>query len=116
MEASQQIVRYFRQCKKSVQIRSFFWFAFPCIWTEYRKIRTRKNSVFRHFSCSEDTRLIYLKNPLTGFLSAKSLRNKITDVREILHNLCPGYLALDETLFSITKLELPVIEISMRKV
>ena len=59
---------------------------------------------------------MYLKNPLTGFLSAKSLRNKITDVREILHNLCPGYLALGETLFSITKLELPVIEISMRKV
>ena len=38
---------------KSVQIRSFFWSAFFCIRTEYRKIRTRKNSVFTHFSRSE---------------------------------------------------------------
>ena len=36
---------------KSVQIRSFFWFAFSRIWTDSRiqtecgKIRTRKNSV-----------------------------------------------------------------------
>ena len=39
-------------CVKSVQIRSFFWSVFCCILTEYRKIRTRKNSVFGHFSCS----------------------------------------------------------------
>ena len=32
-------------CVKSVQIRSFFW-------SEYRKIRSRKNSVFAHFSRS----------------------------------------------------------------
>ena len=32
-------------CVKSVQIRSFFW-------SEYRKIRTRKNSVSGHFSRS----------------------------------------------------------------
>ena len=48
---------------ESVQIRSFFWSVFSCIWTEiygvnlriqseYRKIRTRKNSVFGHFSRS----------------------------------------------------------------
>ena len=37
-------------CVKSVQMRSFFWSAFSCIWTEYRKIRTIKNSVFGHFS------------------------------------------------------------------
>ena len=30
---------------KSVLIRNFFW-------SEFRKIRTRKNSVFGHFSCS----------------------------------------------------------------
>ena len=41
------------RCVKSVQIRSFFWFVFSCIWTEYRKIRTRKNSVFGHFSSSD---------------------------------------------------------------
>ena len=52
-------------CVKSVQIRSFFWSWFSRNWTEYgygemrsispysvrmRKIRTRKNSVFRHFT------------------------------------------------------------------
>ena len=35
---------------KNVQMRGFFWSVFSCIWTEYRKIRTRKNSVFGHFS------------------------------------------------------------------
>ena len=38
-------------CMKSVQIRSFFWSVFSCIRTEHREIRTRKNSVFGHFSC-----------------------------------------------------------------
>ena len=50
---------------KSVQIRSFCWSVFSCIWTEYGeilrisriqskfgKIQTRKNSVFEHFSRS----------------------------------------------------------------
>ena len=36
-------------CVKTIQIRRFFWSVFSCIWTEYRKIRTRKNSVFGHF-------------------------------------------------------------------
>ena len=36
-------------CVKSVQIQSFFWSVFSCIQSDYRKIRTRKNSVFRHF-------------------------------------------------------------------
>ena len=47
-------------CVKSVQMRSYFWSAFCCIRTEYGeilseygKIRTRNNSVFGHFSCSE---------------------------------------------------------------
>ena len=51
---------------KSVQIRSYFWFMFSCIWSEYgdlraslhiqseyRKVRTRNNSVFGHFSRSD---------------------------------------------------------------
>ena len=38
---------------KSVQIRIFFWSVFSCTRTEYRKIRTRKNSVFGHFSRSD---------------------------------------------------------------
>ena len=37
-------------CVKSVQIRSYFWSVFSCIQSEYRKIRTRNNSVFGHFS------------------------------------------------------------------
>ena len=37
---------------KSVQIRSFFWAVFSCIRTEYKKIQTRKISVFRYFSRS----------------------------------------------------------------
>ena len=36
-------------CMKSVQIRIYFWSLFFCIRTEYRKIRTRNNSVFGHF-------------------------------------------------------------------
>ena len=37
---------------KSVQIQSFSWSLFPCIQSKYRKIRTRKNFVFGHFSRS----------------------------------------------------------------
>ena len=50
------------QCVKSAQIRSFFWSVFSLIRTEYGKIlciqcecgkiRTRKSSVFGHFSRS----------------------------------------------------------------
>ena len=39
------IIQVNSHCVKSVQIRSFFW-------SEYRKIRTRKNFVFGHFSRS----------------------------------------------------------------
>ena len=43
------VIQGFREnhCVKSVQIRSFFWSVFSCI-------RTRKDSVFGHFSRSED--------------------------------------------------------------
>ena len=48
---------------KSVQIRSFFWSVFSCIRTEYRKILTRKNSVFGHLSRSVCmSRLLYRYN------------------------------------------------------
>ena len=40
-------------CVKNVQIQSFFWSVFSRIPSEYRKIWTRKNSVFRHFWHSE---------------------------------------------------------------
>ena len=38
---------------KSVQIQSYFWSVFFRIQSEYRKIRTRNNSVFGHFSRSD---------------------------------------------------------------
>ena len=41
-------------CIKSAQSRSFFWSVFSCIHSEYRKIRTRKSSVFGQFSRSGD--------------------------------------------------------------
>ena len=44
---------YDSHCVKSVQIRSFFWSVFSCIRIEHRKVRTRKNSVFGHFSSNE---------------------------------------------------------------
>ena len=44
-----------KQCVKSVQVWSFFWSIFSCIQSGYRKIRTRENPVFGHFSCSEKT-------------------------------------------------------------
>ena len=48
---------------KSVQIRTYFWSIFSCIWTEYRKIRTRNNTIFGHFSRSG-----YLNNYFLNFL------------------------------------------------
>ena len=71
-------------CVKSVQIRSYFWPVFSCIrieygvnlriQSEYRKIRTRNNSVFTQFSRSVShfniLRLIYSrvsKNFRTNF-------------------------------------------------
>ena len=40
-------------CVKSVQIRSYLWSVFSCIQSKYRKIRTRNNSAFGHFSHSD---------------------------------------------------------------
>ena len=50
-------------CVESVQIRSYFWSVFSCIWTEYgdllriqskyRKIWTRKKIIFGHVSSSD---------------------------------------------------------------
>ena len=41
------------RCLKSVQIRSFFWSVFSYIQSKYRKMRTRKYSVFGYFSLSD---------------------------------------------------------------
>ena len=42
--------QFLMHCMKIVQIRSFFWSVFSCIYSEYRKTRTRKNPVFGHFT------------------------------------------------------------------
>ena len=44
---------FFIHCVKCVQIRSYFWSVFFCVRTEYRKIRTRNNSVFGLISRSD---------------------------------------------------------------
>ena len=51
-------VIWYMHCMKSVSIQSFSWSVFSCIQSEYRKIQTRKNSVFGHFSRSDDVRLL----------------------------------------------------------
>ena len=52
LSVNPMVIPYYLHCVKSVQIRSFFWSVFSYIRTEGRKIRTRKNSVFGHFSHS----------------------------------------------------------------
>ena len=51
-----------KHCVRSVQIRSFFWSVFYHIRTiqsEGGKIRTRKSSVFGHFSLSKSPQLLH---------------------------------------------------------
>ena len=47
-------------CVKNVQMRSFFCSVFCRFRTEDVKIRTRKNSVFGHFSQSDNLRKNFL--------------------------------------------------------
>ena len=66
MENLEDLKNYHQLCfkhfMKNVQIRSYFWSVFFCIWTEhgdllrksriqsvYKKIQTRNNSIFGHF-------------------------------------------------------------------
>ena len=65
-------------CVKSVQIRSFFWSVFSCIWTEYKKLRTRKKSVFGHFSRSVKLRyLLWLWFALLMIFELEWTRRKV---------------------------------------
>ena len=81
-------------CLKSVQI-SFFWSLISPIQSEYGKTRTRKNSVFGHFSHSQ-----YFKNVLsevyqnaTPFIIQKIVKSrfwcktKIADVKLVFCHL-----------------------------
>ena len=58
-----------------------FWSVFSCIWTEYRKIQTRNNSVLGHISRSESYFQLTEKRKL---LTSKWLDNKI---RSIAHTI-----------------------------
>ena len=61
-------------CVKSVQIRSFFKSVFFCIRTEYGIIRTRKKSVFGHFSqCLLQKAELAIKN---FFIKFEQIRRK----------------------------------------
>ena len=69
-------------CVKSIQVRRFFWSAFSCIQSEYRKIRTKKNSIFGHFprsvllqydqSLSTDKPIAYLETSFENQILTKS--------------------------------------------
>ena len=56
--------------------RSFFWSVFSFIRTEYRKIRTRKNSVFGHFSRSvgDNFVLLHCKNSVISSYYSSNLK------------------------------------------
>ena len=75
-----QYIRFdFGNCVKSVQIRTFFWSVYSCIHPEYRKIRTRKNSVFWHFSTmsSEVQHLLLPESVVQFFTPLYHLLTKI---------------------------------------
>ena len=58
-------------CVKSVQIRSYLWSIFSCIHSKYRKIRTRKSSIFGDFSRSR-------------LLRSSKRPNRLGDIKEAL--------------------------------
>ena len=64
-----------QHCVKSIQIRRIFWSVFSRIWTEYEKIRTRKNSVSGYFSRSAGNR--------TEHMYAKMSEQKIWETKKI---------------------------------
>ena len=55
---------------KSVQIQGYLWSVSSCIQSEYRKIRTRYDSVFGHFSRSviAEVRLIFATFFISGIV------------------------------------------------
>ena len=69
-------------CLKSVQIGSFFSFVFSYIRTEYRKMKTSKNSVSAHFWCSVVVTVLKLnfakqKTDIQTFWDYKRLQNDL---------------------------------------
>ena len=77
----------FSHCVKSVQIQSYFWSIFFCIRTEYRKIPTRNNYVFRHFSRSVN--VAFYDNVSTDYFLRflVSLKDNIASISNVLANM-----------------------------
>ena len=50
------LITMYLSLREKCSYTEFSWSVFSCIWTECRKIRTRKNSVFGHF-----TQWVYIK-------------------------------------------------------
>ena len=79
----------FSHCVKSVQIQSYFWSAYSCIRTEYRKISTRNNSlnVFRHFSRSVN--VAFNDSVSTDYFVRflVSLKDNIASISNVLANM-----------------------------
>ena len=74
---------------KSVEIRSFFWSIFSCIQSEYRKIQTRKNSVFWHFSRSAIFARKLHYRYTTGYYSFKRQPHKMVKYTQKIRLLQP---------------------------
>ena len=77
---------------------------YPFFRKEYipstRKILIKEdniNLVSSGFEAIRENRLIYVNNPLIGYLNIKSLRNKIIGFREIILEISLDYLVLSET-------------------
>ena len=80
-------------------IRRFSWSVFSRIWTEYGKIRTRKNSVLEHFSHSATIKkqlweVFYIKRVLKNFakftgthLCESLFSNNFAGLRQITQHL-----------------------------
>ena len=68
-----------------VQIRSFSWSVFPRIWTEYGKLRTRKNSVFGLFSSSAKEKNLFWID------SGKTKGSSILHLRKVLRKINVSY-------------------------
>ena len=83
MNHSELMTWYKPHCVKSVLIRSYFCSLFSSIWTEYRKIRTRNNSLFGHFSRSASFRTFvkYIKiwiKVVTFFITSATQKKKFS--------------------------------------
>ena len=75
---------------KSVQMRSFFLSVFSRIRTEYRKIQTRKNSVFGHFP--RNVYLFIYWIVITSTLAAQEKFRHLTGSTILIRQLHKVYL------------------------